>query len=475
MNGGVKASLLLSCAVLAGCTAAPAVEVRAIANPSAALSRGGDSVAVARGQLMLGNAGLALEGFRKAQRENPSDPAALAGIGDCYSAMGRFDLAQTNYEAALALAPRDRRLLLGLADVYEREGKTGRAMIARAQAAALQPATAAAPQAAQASPKPVETAAAAPMQPRQASVAVPTPAIGSITVELPEARPADRVEALAATPAMPQLAEEEAPAAIPQPDENSPTQSPLAVVAEVTPPLETALADPTEVAAGDPQLPAVLATAPEQLAPSKTSTVSSVTVEMPTARPAERLEPSAAPQPMPQIEEYAAGPTSVTAPLPPARPAAPPLPARDDRDDVAVALAPAPRLERLSRGEVALVTTAKPMWSTPGHVQMASATTSVRWVALESSRDRPNVRILNAARSQGLAASARTVLFDRGWRKIAVGDAPEVLRKSVVLYPKGREALGRRLARQFGVSAQIAERDDVVLILGRDSIRRIGG
>jgi Flp pilus assembly protein TadD len=122
---------------ICGCTAAaPGVEVRAIANPSAAISRSGDALAVARGQLMLGNVGLALEAFRKAQRDNPADPAVLAGIGDCYSAMSRFDLAQTNYEAALALAPHDRKLLLGLAAIYDREGMTARAMIARVEAAA---------------------------------------------------------------------------------------------------------------------------------------------------------------------------------------------------------------------------------------------------------------------------------------------------------------------------------------------------
>jgi hypothetical protein len=99
----------------------------------------------------------------------------------------------------------------------------------------------------------------------------------------------------------------------------------------------------------------------------------------------------------------------------------------------------------------------------------------VRWVALASSSDKPNVQILNAARSEGLAASARTVLVGRGWRKIAVADAPTPQRKSVVLYPKNRAILGRRLAAQFGVTAEMADRDDVILVLGRDAVDRITG
>jgi hypothetical protein len=415
----------------------------------------------------------------------------LAGIGDCYSAMSRFDLAQTNYEAALALAPHDRKLLLGLAQIYEREGKTARAMIARAEAAAAPQSTTAvastAPRVGHAAPKHVETAAAAVVRSPAAPAAVPKPSIGTITVELPEARPARRLNSRAPAPSVPEfdLAQAE-PAevnvAVPAAEQTVtaaalrsitielPAAAPVSRLQVPTAPppgLLFAEAEPTS------DTPAPVATPADQ--PIFKPALRNVAVELPPARPAQRLEERQIATVMPQAEEYAgAVPSSLTVPLPSPRPAPAPLPAQHDRRDSAVALAPAPRLERLSRGEVALVTTAKPLWKTPGNVQMAS-TTGVRWVALEGSRDRPNVRILNAARSQGLAASARTVLFDRGWRKIAVGDAPAALRKSVVLYPKGREQLGRRLARQFGVSAQVAERDDVVLILGRDSVRRIGG
>jgi hypothetical protein len=45
----------------------------------------------------------------------------------------------------------------------------------------------------------------------------------------------------------------------------------------------------------------------------------------------------------------------------------------------------------------------------------------------------------------------------------------------VVLYPKGREKLGKSLAAQFGVAARMVERDVLVLVLGRDAADRIAG
>jgi hypothetical protein len=440
---------------------------------------------------VLGNVGLALEAFRKAQRDNPADPAVLSGIGDCYSAMGRFDLAQANYEGALALAPHDRKLLLGLAAIYEREGKTARALIARAEAD-VAPQAGAAPgsavaQAGPAAPGRVEMAGDARVASPQAPAAIPKPSIGSITVELPEARPAPRLDSYAPRPSASDL--DLAPvqpvevASAPLPARDLQTMAPAAlssITAELPAPMPASRLEAHDVPPAPELLfadaePAAVAPAPLPAdRPVPKPEFGSVAVELP-ARPAKSLEARSVPRSVLQIAQYAeARPSTVPVPVSPAAPAPAPLPPREDRREVAVALAPAPRLERLSRGEVALVTTGKPIWRAAGNVQMAS-TAGVRWVALDASRDRPNVRILNAARSQGLAASARTVLFDRGWRKIAVGDAPAALRKSVVLYPKGREQLGRRLARQFGVSAQMAERDDVVLILGRDSVRKVGG
>jgi hypothetical protein len=100
----------------------------------------------------------------------------------------------------------------------------------------------------------------------------------------------------------------------------------------------------------------------------------------------------------------------------------------------------------------------------------------VRWAALpQSPESRPNVQVLNAARTQGIAGSARTVLLNRGWRRIDVGDAPATREKSVVLYSRNRAKLGKSLAAQFGVASRMVERDGLVLVLGRDAVDRVPG
>ena len=429
MNRGVKAALLISCAGVCGCSAGTSgVEVRPIANSSAALARGGDAIAVARGQLMLGNVGLALEGFRKAQRDNPANPAALAGIGDCYLAMSRFDLAQSSYEAALALAPHDRTLLLGLGAVFERAGQPLRAMAVRAEANAIAP------------PAPAVTHVAA------AAPAEPAPVV---------------LDAVAMAPERPARAATNVIATVPQP-----TIATTLVVAKAAAPAAAASATVAE----EPALPARVEQAVKMHAPS----IGSDTVELPPARPAHRLEAQAPELASSQLDYQDQVPaSSVTVALPPARPA--PVAKREAAAEHAPMMAQSlsPRLERLSSGEVALVTTGKPIWNRPQN--LLAAASSVRWVALARPGTRPNIQILNAARSQGLAASARAVLLDRGWRKLDIGDAPAIQAKSVVLYPKGREKLGKSLAAQFGVAARMVERDVLVLVLGRDAADRIAG
>jgi hypothetical protein len=333
--------------------------------------KGSDDLAIARGQLRLGNVGLALEAFRKVQRERPLDPAALAGIGDCYSAMGRLDLAQSNYEAALALAPKSPALLNGLAQVLERAGRRARAIAVRVEAAVAA--------------MPVvlgggadRSAAAEPdAEPVRADAPVGEMGTGSITVSLPPVRPLERLHADSAGLRQ-QLPDFDA--------------SPLS---------------------------------------------SSVTVALPPVVPA------------PALRRAAVRPATAAEP-------------HGGR-----------RLERLSPGEVALVTSGKPLWRAAPKARMASA--SVRWLPLAPSGPRPNVQVLNAARSQGLAASARAVLMDRGWRRIEIGDADRVQRESVVLYPKERAALARSLAAQFGIGTRMVEGDQLILVLGRDKAEAIKG
>jgi hypothetical protein len=391
------------------------LEVRAIADPSAAI-RGGDDLAVARGQLRLGNVGLALEAFRKIQRDRPSDAAALAGIGDCYSAMGRLDVARFNYEAALALAPKSPLLLNGLAQVLEREGLHARAIAVRVEAAVAAMPVVLAPAAVQ----PVATAHGA--EPVRASAAMEPMQTGSITVSLPPVRPAQRLHA------------------------NS---------------------------AGLRQhLPDVEAAAQSSSVTAEPMQTGSITVSLPPVRPAPRLHADSAGlrQHLPDVD--AAPPSSsVTLALPSVAPA--PAVRRAVVRQAAAGPHGGPRLERLSPGEVALVTSGRPLWLAQPRARIASA--SVRWLPLAPSGPRPNVQVLNAARSEGLAASARAVLFDRGWRRIAIGNADHVQRESVVLYPKERAALARSLAAQFGIGTRLVEGGQLILVLGRDKEEAIKG
>jgi hypothetical protein len=589
MNGGVKTALLISCATLAGCSTTEPVKVRAIADPSAALSHG-DALAVARGQFMLGNIGLALEGFRKAQRVDPYNPAVMSGIGDCYAAMGRYDIAESSYEVALSLAPRDHRLLLGLASVLERGGDLKRARDIRdeaarfEQAAALMAAQAAArantlaasqtpamlrsaptatvalprtrgatvaiiakphPKADQPAVVPMKVAAATPIVaaaapaaeiPKQVTAAaavvatpapapahrpVPTPVEASAKAAPPEAMPAVAVAA-AASPAivakpiapistMPVVAEAARiapvhigsaaaapgkPALLPVPPLAAASAAPAAMVVHAVavvaaPPATPA---PVEVKAAAPAPPVVKAATPAPIA-AKAATPAPVAVEaaMPITRAAARDAEPAAPRVLPAVlpvEGRVASRVTSGQPLPPSprsSSSSPPVEVAFRADE------PGPRLQRLTNGEVALLTTKDASWSAhaltptvshqpppaaevPSHKEAALQTASagnVNWVPLKMSRASASVQVLNAARSNGLAGSARNVLFGRGWRSVAIGNAGATRQTSVVFYPKTHARLGRRLAAQFGVRAKMAKTDAVVLLLGRDSIGRI--
>jgi tetratricopeptide (TPR) repeat protein len=167
----------------------------------------------------------------------------------------------------------------------------------------------------------------------------------------------------------------------------------------------------------------------------------------------------------------AAGP-SITMALPPPRPASPLTEAAARQAAVAAAFQAGPRLERMSPGEVALVTTGKPVWKAAVVAQSRTSTT-VRWIPMTRMASRPNIRVLNAARRQGLAAQGRALLLQRGWRKIEIGDALAARDDSMVIYPAARRSLARSLAAQFGLSSLVRGKDDVlIVVLGRDAARR---
>jgi tetratricopeptide (TPR) repeat protein len=114
-----------------------------------------------------------------------------------------------------------------------------------------------------------------------------------------------------------------------------------------------------------------------------------------------------------------------------------------------------PRLERLSFGEVALITSGGPRWTAAVRAGTPTGTATLR--------------LLNAARSQGLAARTRSLLRGRGWERVVIGDAPAVRKRSLIVYPAKARAAAARLAGELGVgSVQDEQSSEIVLLLGRD-------
>src|SRR5690242_20471779 len=176
MLWGNKLALLSVSLSVAGCVTDHKLEVRAIPQPKGRY--GGGVLDRARAELAYGSVGLALEDFRTLQRQQGDSAEVFSGIAACYAAMGRYDLARTNYELALAYAPNEPRLLLALAATLERSGEAEQAAEVRAEAARL-------------------TAAPTPQAPSQEAAVTPlgVPHASSITVKLPP--PANRQEATA--------------------------------------------------------------------------------------------------------------------------------------------------------------------------------------------------------------------------------------------------------------------------------------
>lgn len=193
------------------------------------------------------------------------------------------------------------------------------------------------------------------------------------------------------------------------------------------------------------------------------------------ALPAEKLSPPpgvavavATPQPV----EPAIG--SITVKLPEARPAAPTKPATavSAVTPTVEALNPGPRLERLSLAEVALVTTARPQWKTE-LVRRTASSTTVRFVPLADLRRGATVRLLNAARHEGLAARTRVALNRQGWARVTVGDAARVRDKSLILYSVDTAVAARRLAGELKLAiAKDPRPGPITILLGRDAVRR---
>lgn len=168
---------------------------------------------------------------------------------------------------------------------------------------------------------------------------------------------------------------------------------------------------------------------------------------------------------MPAVETKPSSVATVTLPAPAPTPAALPPMAANISEAASAQPSPSragPRLERLSLGEVALITSGQPVWAAinkGGRQQLA-----IQFVPLQ-----PGARLLNAARVEGLAAKTREALLGKGWRRIEIGNAPAVRERTLVLYPSQQRARAERLVAQLGVgSVQPSFAGRITVLLGRD-------
>ena len=461
MTGGTKILLLGSSLLMTGCMTDQAYHVRPIADSAAKFRYAGSLIGQGRAQLALGNVGLALETFRKAQREQPPGADTFAGIAACYATMGRYDLARANYEFALAYAPNDPMLLSALANSLERLGEGEQAGEVRAEAARLAAVHAKQTQPAEAQTAPIGVA-------RLSSITVKVPTVVAAPRPLEREIPPPRLTA--ATVSLP-----------------APSASDFVL-------RQPALRVDGEISIAVNEEPSKVPVAPSpSIAPPRLLTAS---VDLPAARPA--VFPARAFAFSAGISIPVTG--EVASRLSPVLSTRQPMPRPAVRNaqvaETDVPAATGPYLQRKSRGEVSLITTPHSVKSKQleagirGPLVLAHATpapaerpdapsprpllaTAVRWVPLRFASAPQNVVLLNAARSQGLAARTRNLLAGRGWRSIGIGNARRQRERSLVLYPAARAFTARRLAAHFGCKAiRTASVKAIVVLLGRETAPR---
>ena len=418
------------------------LQIRSTPKPLSQIERSVPArIAEARGLLALGNVGLALTSFRIAAREDPNSVDALAGIAASYDQMGRFDLSRRYYESALALAPADRQLLAAFASSLQLQGKTEEALSVRQEIAARLAAASALDTAPVADE--VQVAAAEPTKPAPTPVATPAKVAPPVPVTaVPEAE--------AATPPQPK------PRTAPKPIER--------------PEIRVAALEPQAKPA--PALKPAPVVKPAALGPT-------VTVKLPPARKV--TEP---PVPLMVKRDFTPSvPSVVTGQIPAHQPAPVEIPQEfahaallrpiEERiPEPAVVTELGPRIERVSMGEIALITVPRPTWK-PTTVAVSQRATKVRFVPLRQANLQPaKVRLLNAARVNRLAARTRHFLNARGWRGLAIGNASTTRTRSVILYPAKQRAAAQRLSAQFGFPlSRRASGSHIVVLLGSDAAR----
>lgn len=113
-----------------------------------------------------GNFGLAIEAYRRLLAANPEDAAALEGLALSYDRLQRYDLSDTYFQQALALAPRNQDYYLAYAASLKAQGRNDEAdLVAVDMRAITAPDTTPAPPPGVAISAPVPVQPPAPIQP----------------------------------------------------------------------------------------------------------------------------------------------------------------------------------------------------------------------------------------------------------------------------------------------------------------------
>ena len=411
------------------------LEIRSTPTPLAGIKRAvPERIAEARGQLGLGNVALALTSFRIAAREDPNSIDALAGIADCYDRMGRFDLSRRYYESALALAPADTQLLAAFAASLQLQGKSAEALSVREEISARMAASAALESASLA-----EIATPAPLV--QVAVAVLKPAAPVKPSPPPATPPVAEASAIPVSPPEPKAA----PRPLPKAEVRVAAAEAQAAAAPLGPSVTIKLPPVRRV-----QEPALVVPA---AMPARTSWAA--------VEPGVASAPLTAPQPVPVNIPSEFASVALLRPI------------EERIPEPSVAEERGPRTERMSTGEIALITVSKPEWRSTT-VASSERSTKVRFVPLrqQAALGPVKVRLLNAARVDKLAARTRTWLGSRGWRGLAIGNAPATRKRSVILYPAAQREMAQRLSAQFGFPlSRRASGSHVVVLLGADAAR----
>jgi hypothetical protein len=118
------------------------------------------------------------------------------------------------------------------------------------------------------------------------------------------------------------------------------------------------------------------------------------------------------------------------------------------------------------------VTSGEPLWRSQ-LVARTRQSVTVQFVPLRPPYRDTRVRLLNAARHEGLAARTRLALGRKGWNRVMIGDAGRVRERTLVLYSHTTEDAARRLSAEFGFRiARDARSGPLTVLLGRDAVRR---